>query len=154
MPRQRLNTKRSFKQRRHQSSARAAQPAGHTESVRFCKTRRACFTLISTSRVYSINALSNLNIDELKDSFQASSEQEQPGVSADGISETASTASPVSLTAPQSWRARYWLLNMGKHLIFPFGLIGAEFLLALANLVMRTKEFSRIGYTAGVRKDH
>lgn len=72
--------------------------SGTIELLEFCKMHRAGFILLSTSRVYSIPGLSNLKVDTLDSAFKPVDDQEFPkGISRLGVSETYSTAPPVSL---------------------------------------------------------
>jgi CDP-paratose 2-epimerase len=63
----------------------------------YCRTHRAGFILISTSRVYSIAALSTLPVREVEGAFVPEKAPLPPGVSVRGVTEDFSTAPPLSL---------------------------------------------------------
>ena len=87
--------------------------------LELCKTHRACLTLISTSRVYSIDTLSNLNLGDLNGSFHLLSEQKHPGISSNGISEATSTAAPISLYGATKLASEVLSLEYGDAFGFP-----------------------------------
>ncbi|MBE2215915.1 MAG: NAD-dependent epimerase/dehydratase family protein [Opitutaceae bacterium] len=72
--------------------------AGTVNMLEFCKQHRAGFILLSTSRVYSIPPLAALPVVARDGAFAVDTSCALPaGVSAVGVSETFSTAAPVSL---------------------------------------------------------
>lgn len=71
--------------------------AGTINSLEFCKRHRAGFILLSTSRVYSIDALAMLPLEVEKNSFRLGGGNLPNGVSAAGVTEEFSTAPPLSL---------------------------------------------------------
>lgn len=71
---------------------------GTLNLLEHCKNHAAGFIFLSSSRVYSIEALSQLPVEATNDAFAISSNVNLPvGVSIRGISESCSTAAPVSL---------------------------------------------------------
>lgn len=70
---------------------------GTVNLLELCKSWSAGFTLLSTSRVYSIPPLASLPLRVSPTRFTPSSIQPSSGISAAGITETFSTAPPVSL---------------------------------------------------------
>ncbi len=71
---------------------------GAINAVEHAKQVGAGFTLLSTSRVYSIEALSSLNMCEWEDWFVPDFDAAQvQGLSRNGIDESFSTAAPISL---------------------------------------------------------
>ncbi|MCC5840356.1 MAG: NAD-dependent epimerase/dehydratase family protein [Opitutales bacterium] len=61
----------------------------------YCRRARAGFILLSTSRVYHITALAEMPVEAVSGAFQPTAFP--AGVSAEGVSESYSTAAPVSL---------------------------------------------------------
>ncbi len=71
---------------------------GTIELLEFCKAHRAGFLLLSTSRVYSIPALSGLQVESVDGAYRPVAGQKFPeGISVNGVNEDYSTAPPVSL---------------------------------------------------------
>lgn len=71
---------------------------GTLELLEFCRERGAGLVLISTSRVYSVAALAGVPLREHAHAFVLDSARPLPqGATAQGITETFSTAAPVSL---------------------------------------------------------
>jgi CDP-paratose 2-epimerase len=70
---------------------------GTIPMLEVCRELAIPFTLLSTSRVYSIPALRSLDLTVESDAFELSSNQTVNGVSSNGISEVFSTEPPVSL---------------------------------------------------------
>lgn len=63
-----------------------------------CKNDHSGFIMLSTSRVYSITELNNISLIDINSAFSIDIRSSQPiGVSEKGISETFSTATPISL---------------------------------------------------------
>jgi CDP-paratose 2-epimerase len=110
--------------------------------LEYCKTHSAGFALISTSRVYSIQALSQIPIVEHKNGYAVNVFESLPqGLSAKGIAEDFSTSAPISLYGSSNWQPKHLLLNTGLRLIFQFGLIAAGSLPVQGNLDARIKGF-------------
>ncbi|HRE80415.1 MAG TPA: NAD-dependent epimerase/dehydratase family protein [Opitutaceae bacterium] len=73
---------------------------GTLHMLEFCKQHHAGFVLLSTSRVYSIQALASLPVAPHKGAFQLSPSPASPlptGVTDKGISESFATTAPISL---------------------------------------------------------
>ncbi len=71
---------------------------GTVNTLEYCKKHRAGFLLLSTSRVYSIDGLARIEMEVVGQSFQPRTDQSWPaGCSPDGVNESFSTASPISL---------------------------------------------------------
>jgi CDP-paratose 2-epimerase len=71
---------------------------GTVNMLEFCKATGAGFILLSTSRVYSIDALSGIPIESKDNAFVPSAGQKaMGGFSAAGVAEDFSTQSPISL---------------------------------------------------------
>jgi CDP-paratose 2-epimerase len=71
---------------------------GTIEALEYCRQRKAGFLLLSTSRVYSIEALAALPVREVNRCFNLDTGQLlPPGVTAEGINRDFTVAAPVSL---------------------------------------------------------
>jgi CDP-paratose 2-epimerase len=70
---------------------------GTVNLLEYCKSRRAGFILLSSSRVYSIAPLSALRVRVVDHAFAVENEGQPAGVSARGVSEAFATSAPVSL---------------------------------------------------------
>ncbi len=70
---------------------------GTANLLEFCRNARAGLILLSTSRVYSIKAMSKIALSTREQAFFPEETQTIPGVSQKGISESFSTMPPVSL---------------------------------------------------------
>jgi CDP-paratose 2-epimerase len=70
---------------------------GTVNLLEYCKRHRAGFTLLSTSRVYSITALVGLPIVAKDRAFTLKDGEKTAGVSPEGVDETFSTGAPASL---------------------------------------------------------
>lgn len=71
---------------------------GTINLLEYCKTHRAGFILLSTSRVYAIAPLAQLAVEPADNAFRPRAGAALPaGLTADGIAETFSTQAPVSL---------------------------------------------------------
>jgi CDP-paratose 2-epimerase len=93
---------------------------GTINLLEYCKQHQAGFTLLSTSRVYSIPGLSRLAMRESHGAFQPILEQEFPqGISVKGISEEYSTAPPVSLYGSTKVASEHLALEYGYTFEFP-----------------------------------
>lgn len=85
-----------------------------------CKTLGAGFVLLSTSRVYAIEPLANLPVQVHNGAFQPDSSASLPaGVSAEGIAEQFSTASPISLYGASKLASEALALEYGVTFDFP-----------------------------------
>lgn len=84
-----------------------------------CKQNQAGLILLSTSRVYSIPPLASLPVVEKAGAFSPDTAQLPNGVSANGISEKFSTASPVSLYGATKLASEQLALEYGHSFGFP-----------------------------------
>jgi CDP-paratose 2-epimerase len=93
---------------------------GTVNMLEYCKRCGAGFILLSTSRVYSINELSNVPVEEIGEAFQLKTGQpSQPGLSQRGIGETFSTAPPISLYGCTKLASENLALEYGDAFGFP-----------------------------------
>jgi CDP-paratose 2-epimerase len=88
---------------------------GTVNMLEFCKQHRAGFILLSTSRVYSIAPLAALPMETKNNAYRpASGATLPPGVTAAGVSETFSTAAPVSLYGATKLASEALALEYGE----------------------------------------
>lgn len=93
---------------------------GTVNLLELCKRESAGFTLLSTSRVYSIEPLSKLKLIECDGAFMPAPDQEfPPGLSINGISEEFSTTPPVSLYGSTKVVSEHLALEYGHTFLFP-----------------------------------
>jgi CDP-paratose 2-epimerase len=93
---------------------------GTINILEFCRRHRAGLILLSTSRVYSIAELSRLSLREEQTRFiYAEKDGPRNGVSAEGITETFSTAPPVSLYGATKLSSEVLALEYGHAFGFP-----------------------------------
>jgi CDP-paratose 2-epimerase len=93
---------------------------GTINILEFCRRHRAGLILLSTSRVYSIAQLSRLSLREEQTRFvYAERDGSIDGVSAEGITETFSTAPPVSLYGATKLSSEVLALEYGHAFDFP-----------------------------------
>ena len=94
--------------------------SGTINMLEFCKTHRAGFTLLSTSRVYSIPPLADLSVEVHRGAFRPSATADLPaGLSAAGVSESFSTQAPVSLYGSTKIASEALALEYGATFDFP-----------------------------------
>jgi CDP-paratose 2-epimerase len=86
--------------------------------LEYCKAHRAGFTLLSTSRVYSIPPLAALPVQSAGNAFTLDGTL-PPGVSARGIGESFSTSPPVSLYGATKLASEVLALEYGEAFGFP-----------------------------------
>ncbi|MDA8743125.1 NAD-dependent epimerase/dehydratase family protein [Rubripirellula amarantea] len=91
---------------------------GTIHLLELCKRHHAGFLLLSTSRVYSIEALTSLSLDIQKDAFVVS-DTIDPGLTDDGINENFSTAAPVSMYGATKIASETMALEYGLTYDFP-----------------------------------
>ena len=84
-----------------------------------CKRWNAGFILLSTSRVYSIPPLANLEVEVKDHAFSPVLDGSIPGISERGISEEFSTAPPVSLYGSTKLTSEALALEYGEAFDFP-----------------------------------
>jgi CDP-paratose 2-epimerase len=88
--------------------------------LEFCKRHKAGFTLLSTSRVYSIHALAGLPMSEKNGAFTLDSGKPLPeGVSAQGVAEDFSTRPPLSLYGASKLASEFLALEYGEAFELP-----------------------------------
>jgi CDP-paratose 2-epimerase len=88
--------------------------------LEFCKRHKAGFTLLSTSRVYSIHALAGLPMSEKNGAFTLDSGKPLPeGVSAQGVAEDFSTRPPLSLYGTSKLASEFLALEYGEAFELP-----------------------------------
>jgi CDP-paratose 2-epimerase len=93
---------------------------GTVNMLEFCKTHRAGFVLLSTSRVYSIPPLASLPVVVHDGAFSLDAAATLPaGVTPRGLSETFSTAAPVSLYGATKLASEQLALEYGETFGFP-----------------------------------
>jgi CDP-paratose 2-epimerase len=93
---------------------------GTVNILEYCKRHGAGFTLISTSRVYAIAPLAAVAVTPVGEAFRLSPGQSLPaGLSARGVSESFSTASPISLYGSTKLASEVLALEYGETFGFP-----------------------------------
>jgi CDP-paratose 2-epimerase len=93
---------------------------GTVNLLEYCKRHRAGFILLSTSRVYSIPALSSLKMQIKDKAFIPDATQKFPlGISPAGVAETYSTAPPISLYGCTKLSSEQLALEYGITYQFP-----------------------------------
>ncbi len=93
---------------------------GTVNLLEHCRGHGAGFTLLSTSRVYSIQTLSSLQLVEHDDAFAPAADQEFPtGVSVVGVAETAPTSNPISLYGATKLASETLALEYSSAFDFP-----------------------------------
>jgi len=93
---------------------------GTINGLEYCRRHRAGFTLLSTSRVYSIPPLAALKLEVRDNAFRPARNQPWPaGIGENGISESFSTAPPVSLYGASKVCSEALALEYGLTFNFP-----------------------------------
>jgi CDP-paratose 2-epimerase len=93
---------------------------GTVNLLEYCKRHKAGFILLSSSRVYSIAALAGLPVEPHGKAFRLKSASERPpGLTAAGVSETFSTAPPLSLYGSSKLASELLALEYGEAFDFP-----------------------------------
>ncbi len=92
---------------------------GTVNLLELCKSWNAGFTLLSTSRVYSIAPLASLSLHDSPTRFSPSAFHPPNGFSAAGITESFSTAPPVSLYGSTKLCSEMLALEYGAAFGFP-----------------------------------
>jgi len=93
---------------------------GTVNILEYCKRHNAGFILLSTSRVYSITALSGINVETTGDAFLLDTSQPMPqGLSASGVSESFITSPPLSLYGSAKLASETLALEYGDAFGFP-----------------------------------
>jgi CDP-paratose 2-epimerase len=92
---------------------------GTLNLLEYCKRHRAGFILLSTSRVYSIAALSQIRVEVHDRAFRPVAEQSLAGLSSRGVNEEFSTAPPLSLYGCAKLASEQLALEYGHAFDFP-----------------------------------
>jgi CDP-paratose 2-epimerase len=93
---------------------------GTLNTLEYCRKSGAGLILLSSSRVYSINELSSLSLCETETRFMPSTEAYNvPGFSQEGVMESFSTASPISLYGATKLASEKLSLEYGYAFDFP-----------------------------------
>jgi CDP-paratose 2-epimerase len=93
---------------------------GTVNALEYCRLHRAVLVMLSTSRVYSIAPLADLPVRVVSDAFEPDTGAPLPsGVTAQGVDETFSTASPVSLYGATKLAGEQLALEYGSTYGFP-----------------------------------
>jgi CDP-paratose 2-epimerase len=93
---------------------------GTVNLLEYCKTQRAGFILLSTSRVYAIEPLAALKVRPVKRGFQLDARRAAPeGISPAGVSEQFSTGAPISLYGSTKLASEILALEYGDTFGFP-----------------------------------
>ncbi len=88
---------------------------GTINLLEYCKTHRAGFTLLSTSRVYAIKPLAELKVRAVDKAFRPDGKAARtPGISAAGVAEDFSTAAPISLYGSTKLASEAMALEYGE----------------------------------------
>jgi CDP-paratose 2-epimerase len=91
---------------------------GTINLLEYCKTCRAGFVLLSTSRVYSIASMAALKMVVSKDAYRPAVHK-MPGLSVRGIAEDFSTEPPLSLYGAAKRASEQLALEYGNSFQFP-----------------------------------
>jgi CDP-paratose 2-epimerase len=92
---------------------------GTVNLLEYCRTHRAGFILLSTSRVYSIAPLSELRVKVVNGAFRLMPDQHVRGLSECGVAEGFSTDPPVSLYGTTKRASEQLALEYGATFDFP-----------------------------------
>lgn len=93
---------------------------GTINILEYCKRQQSGFILISTSRVYAIVPLSEVEVEVHGESFRLNEAQKLPeGLSSEGLSEKFSTSSPISLYGSSKLASEVLALEYGDTFSFP-----------------------------------
>ena len=94
--------------------------SGTVNLLELAKKHRAGFILLSTSRVYSVKALSEIPVEAKGDAFVPAPGGAFPqGFSAEGVAEDFSTTPPLSLYGSSKLASEYLALEYGETFGFP-----------------------------------
>ena len=93
---------------------------GTVNLLEYCRSHQAGFVLLSTSRVYSIPGLANLQMNSIDEAFVPTPEQSFPlGINPAGVTESYSTSPPVSLYGSTKVTSEHLALEYGQTFQFP-----------------------------------
>ncbi len=94
--------------------------SGTINLLEYCKQHQAGFTLLSTSRVYSIPGLADLPVEVHRGAYRpAPTASLPPGITADGVAETYRSVAPVSLYGATKVASEAMALEYGATFNFP-----------------------------------
>ena len=94
--------------------------SGTVNLLEYCKTHKAGFVLLSTSRVYAIAPLAALPVTVGNDAFVPDSNAQLPsGLSAAGLDESFATTAPISLYGATKLASEALALEYGETFGFP-----------------------------------
>ncbi len=123
--------------------------------LELAKRYQSGFILLSTSRVYSIDAMASLPLIERPDRFELDTAGVLPaGITELGIDESFSTDAPRSLYGATKLASEVMALEYGQAFDFPVWINRCGVLAGRGNLVEPTKGSSLIGFIVGLRKSH
>ncbi|MEM7586972.1 MAG: NAD-dependent epimerase/dehydratase family protein [Acidobacteriota bacterium] len=92
---------------------------GTVNLLEYCKARHSGFLLLSTSRVYSIEALTRLELEVVAEAYRPKATSTVPGLSERGISEAFSTTPPISLYGSTKLASETLALEYGSTFELP-----------------------------------
>ncbi len=93
---------------------------GTINLLEYCKTHKAGFILLSTSRVYSIAPLADLKVTAVNGAFVPATDHPFPtGLSSAGLDETFATTAPISLYGSTKLASEALALEYGETFGFP-----------------------------------
>jgi CDP-paratose 2-epimerase len=93
---------------------------GTINILEYCKRHRAGFILMSTSRVYSIGPLAEVEVEAAGKAFRLKDGQKlPPGLTGAGVAESFSTAPPISLYGSSKLASEVLALEYGETFSFP-----------------------------------
>ena len=92
---------------------------GTVNLLEYCRRHRAGFIFLSTSRVYSVHPLASIAVEPRGGAFCPVEDRLPPGASAAGISESFSTAPPLSLYGSAKLAAEQLALEYGEAFDLP-----------------------------------
>jgi len=92
---------------------------GTVNLLEYCKVHRAGFALLSTSRVYAIEPLSQLKVDVVDRAFRPSPATALTGFSAEGLAENFSSLAPISLYGSTKLASEALALEYGATFSLP-----------------------------------
>ena len=92
---------------------------GTVNVLEYCKTHHAGLILLSTSRVYSIKPLAELPVEVHHGAFHPKTGSFPPGLTAQGVAESFSTAPPLSLYGSSKLASEVLALEYGDAFQFP-----------------------------------
>jgi CDP-paratose 2-epimerase len=92
---------------------------GTINLLEYSKKHKAGLILLSTSRVYSAEKLSQIPVHEQENSFQLEKDYSATGISSEGISEGFPTSAPISLYGASKLASEILILEYAESFDFP-----------------------------------